>query len=143
MNDDSSQGNFNTNAGHEKSDSGKEKSYTDVEARQTLDNYQKLAEPEGPDEKYMKQLEQEYLRKKDKQAAYLAFQNKHLKDGIEIGIHTEDQRPNVKEGHDQTEQKMRDDIMKEAKERYKANYSLGKNFDSKSRDKGDDMEMER
>lgn len=139
---DSSKDDFNQNAEHEGDESHNEKTYSDIEARQALDNYQKVAEPEGPDEKFMRKLENEYLARKQEKEVYQGMQNRNLKMGIEIGIHHTDSHGKVTGNQEKGMQELRDTIMDEAKKYYKDNYSLGKNFDDKSRDKGNEMEMD-
>lgn len=117
-----------------------EKGKTDIEARTLLNNYQKVAEDQSKDQKFMEQLENRYLNTRGENHATQGVQLGNLEHSARNGLQRSEDRQKVIGNLQISLQTARDKIMHEAKEHYHANYSLTKNFDEKSKDKDVDLE---
>ena len=102
--------------------------HSDSEVRNALQNYQKLAEPGGRDEKFMKEIEDKYLNAVSDHNTNTAVQGVNFEAGLRSGIHQEQNRAAVQENLSRSIQDVRNSIATEAKEHYHVNYSLSKSF---------------
>lgn len=127
---------------HNASDKGRERIISEKELHHKLDTFEQLAE-EPKDKFAVMRFRNNYLDAKERVASKNGIQREHFLQGVDKGIHKDDDIKNLDNNIRLEDQQQKKDSLKEAKDYYHTNYSLTIKFSEKTLSKEKNKQMDK